>query len=162
MPASMLPAYTAPRWPKVCNRSVKDLRADALDRRLRRRVNVDHVDGIGLVKGAREIVHQRLRPGVAMRLEENMNAAVAARPRGGQSRANLGGMMAVIVDHGDAALSAAHLEPAVHATETRQSLADGFDAGSRAPSAMATAAVALLTLCAPGTCSWKHPRSRPS
>ena len=79
------------------------LRRDAFDGLLRCGINIQQMHRIGLMKCAREIVHQRLRAGVAMGLEQHVDAAIAAGARGGQSRANLGGMMTVIVDDGDAA-----------------------------------------------------------
>ena len=52
---------------------------------------------------------------------------IPARAGGGESGANLRGMMAVIVDHGHAALRAAHLKSPVDATESCQRLANRLD-----------------------------------
>ena len=43
-----------------------------------------------------------------------------------QRRTDFGRMMAVVVDHGDAALGAAHLKAPVHATEFGQGFANLF------------------------------------
>ena len=141
-------------------RSTSACGCDALDRRFRRRVDIEHVHAIGLMKGAREIVHQRLRARVAVRLEQHVNASKAAGARGRERGANLGGVMAVVVDHGDAALRAAHLKAAVHAAEMPPALRESSRRECRVPAPTATAAVAFSTLCAPGTCRRKQPRSR--
>ena len=64
---------------------------------------------------------------------------------GGQRRADLRGMVAVIVDDRDAALLPALLKSPVHAGKFRQSLANQVGRISNS-SAMAMAAVAFSTL----------------
>ncbi len=59
-----------------------------------------------------------------MRLEHDVNMPVAAFARGGQGGANLGGMVAVVVDDGHAARLAAKLKAAVHAPEMADALGD--------------------------------------
>ena len=56
-----------------------------------------------------------------------MNALKVAELRGGQRGANLGGMMAVIVDHRDAARLPAHLKPAIDAGIAGNGLANRFE-----------------------------------
>src|SRR5579872_6852598 len=79
---------------------------------------------IGLMEGAREIIHQRLRARVAMGLKQHVDALKTAGAGGGESGADFRWVMSVIVDHGDAALCAAHLKAAVDATEFSQRLAN--------------------------------------
>ena len=70
-----------------------------------RGINLGDHKNIGLIERAAEIVPEILRPRVAMRLKEHEQALVAAAARGFERRANLRGMMAVIVDQRDAANS---------------------------------------------------------
>src|SRR5271168_3288522 len=79
------------------------------------------------MKYAREIVHQGVRAGVAVRLEQHVNVSEAAGARGGQGRPDFGGMMAVIVDHGYAPFGAAYLKAAVDAAEPGQAFTNRFD-----------------------------------
>ena len=55
--------------PKGAKPFHQGLGVDAFDGRLGGRVNIQHVDRVGLMKCAREIVHQRFRSGVAVRLK---------------------------------------------------------------------------------------------
>ena len=59
-----------------------------------------------------------------MRLEEHQNPPIAAQPSRFQRGANLGRVMAVIVDHRHPSLDAADLKTPVDAGEGRQRLAD--------------------------------------
>src|SRR5579862_6695744 len=97
----------------------------AFDRRFRRGVDVHEIYGIGLMEGAREIVHQGRGAGVAMRLEEHVNVAETAGAGGGERRSDFSGMVAVIVDHGDARDGAAHLKAAVDSGESGEGFANG-------------------------------------
>src|ERR1700677_3625933 len=99
--------------PEIPNAFSQCLAGDPLDGRFRRGVDIQHVDYVGLVKALRELVHQMLRARVAVRLEHSVNAAKLAELRGGECSPNLSGMMAVVVDHGDAAGLATHLKAAV-------------------------------------------------
>src|SRR6266481_8294056 len=49
---------------------------DSVDRRFARAVNVSHQQHIGVIESTGELVHQIIRPRVAMRLEENDDATV--------------------------------------------------------------------------------------
>src|SRR5215471_21232676 len=62
-----------------------------------------------------------------MRLEDHMNAAVSTLPGGGEGGADLGGMVAVIVDHRDSVHPTFELEATVYAGKVRQTLADLVD-----------------------------------
>src|ERR1035437_10917464 len=57
------------------------LRRHAFDRLFLGRVNIHQMDRIGLVKGARKLVHQRVCPRIAVGLEQHVNPLVLARPR---------------------------------------------------------------------------------
>jgi hypothetical protein len=65
----------------------------------------------------RELVQKIERARVPVRLKDDMDALVAALAGGGQGGANLGGVVAVVVHHGDAARLAALLEAAVDAAK---------------------------------------------
>jgi hypothetical protein len=101
------------------------LGGDALDGFFRGGVDIHHENRVGLVKGARELVHQMERAGEAMGLEEHVDAAETAHAGAIQGRADFGGMVAVVVDDGDAALDAAHLKAAIDAVESGKGVADG-------------------------------------
>ena len=69
------------------------------------------------MEGVGEFVHQQLRPGVAMRLEDHVDLAITALPGCGQRGANLGGMMSVVVKHTHPGGLATPLETAFHSPE---------------------------------------------
>src|SRR6267154_1986911 len=71
------------------------------DGRLAGGVNVGDNQNVGLVERAREFIPEMLRAGIAVRLEEHQEAIELADARGFQGGANLRGMMAVVVDHGN-------------------------------------------------------------
>ena len=83
--------------------------------------------GIGIAERGGEFIEQQLRARVAVRLKDDVDLAEAALPRRRQRGANLGGMMAVVVDHGDAVGAALELEAAIHAVEVGQAFADLVD-----------------------------------
>ncbi len=78
------------------------LSADAGKRRFARRVNVGHDDAVGVIESAPELAPQRLGPRIAMRLKHGQNAITSGGFRGRERRANLGGMMRVIVHEQEA------------------------------------------------------------
>ena len=55
------------------------------------------------VKRAGELIQKIKSTRVPVGLEDDVDLAVAALAGGGEGGANLGGMVAVVVDHGDAA-----------------------------------------------------------
>ena len=65
-------------------------------------VDVRHHQNVRLIKRAAKIFPEVLRARVAVRLEEDQQALVIAAARGVERGANFGGMMAVVVDQGDA------------------------------------------------------------
>src|SRR5713101_785421 len=74
---------------------------DAGDSRLAGGVNVGEHQHVSLIKGAAEFVPQMLRARVTVRLEEQQQAIELANARGFERGADFGGVMAVIVDHGN-------------------------------------------------------------
>src|SRR5215471_7626103 len=85
---------------------------DAGNRRFPRRIDVHHQQHVRLVEGGEELLTQVERARVAMRLEHGHYTTVEPRLGGGEGRANLGGMVAVVVDHRDASHRAPDLEAA--------------------------------------------------
>ena len=62
-----------------------------------------------------------------MGLEDDVNSAEAALPSGGQGRADLGGVMAIVVDNADVSDFALELEAAIDAAEILERAANGVD-----------------------------------
>jgi len=93
--------------------------ADSFDGRFAGGIDVEHRHGVGVAKGGGEIAQQQLRAGVAVRLEDDVNAAEAALPRRCQGGTNFRGMVPVVIDDGDTVDPALELEAAVHAAEIR-------------------------------------------
>ena len=79
---------------------------------------------VGLIEGAREIVPEMLRAGVAMRLEQHEQAIEFAAARGFERGANFRGMMAVIVHDRDVVHRAFNVEAAADAGKFRQAFAN--------------------------------------
>ncbi len=100
------------------------LAGDAFDRRLARGVNIGHEDRGGIVKRAAELVLQRLRPRVAVRLKHDDDALAAGVLRGGERRADFARMMRVIVDHHVAIGAELDLEPPARAAKRLERLRD--------------------------------------
>ena len=84
---------------------------DAGNGLLARGIDVREHQHVGLIEGAAEIVPKVLRARVAVRLEEHQQALEMAAARGFERGANLGGVVAVIVDQRDAADDALDLKP---------------------------------------------------
>src|SRR5437764_2008664 len=97
---------------------------DAGNRRLARWIDVHDDQHVGLVERGEELLTEVPRPGVAVRLEHRDDPAVEPGLGGGEGRADLGGVMAVVVDHGHARRRATDLESALHAGEAGQRLGD--------------------------------------
>src|ERR1035437_5875968 len=81
-------------------------RRDPRDGFLRGRVNIHDKHAIGLVERARELFHEVKRPREPVWLKQHVDAPEAAQPGAVERGADLGGMVAVIVDDRDAALPA--------------------------------------------------------
>src|SRR5215831_3535387 len=87
-------------------------------------INIQDENAIRIAESGAEFFQQIARTGVAMGLENDVDAPEAALPRGGQSGADFRGMVSVIVNHAYSGSMPAQLEAAVHATEIFESLAN--------------------------------------
>ena len=100
------------------------LARDPGNRSLARRIDIRQNENIGLIERAAEFIPEMLRACIAMRLEKN-EQAVELAPAGRLERgANLGRVMAVIVDHGDVVHDPLDVEPAPDAGKMREPFAD--------------------------------------
>src|SRR5581483_9017623 len=87
-------------------------------------VDIQHEHGVCSAEGGAELLHERLGAGVAMRLEDRVDAAVTALARGGKSGADFSGVMGVVVNDSDAAHLSLNVEAAVHAAKALQGCAN--------------------------------------
>src|SRR5713101_3390054 len=94
------------------------------DSRLAGGVNVGEHQHVGLIKGAAEFVPQMLRARVTVRLEEQPQAIELANTRGFERGADFGGVMAVIVDHGNVVDRAFNVEAPADSREFAEAIAD--------------------------------------
>src|SRR5262249_49473607 len=124
---------------------------DTVNRILTRRIDVEDQHNVRKVESASEIVEEVQRSCVAMRLKDCKNPSEISAFGCAQRRANLGGMMCVIVDY-SYAIARLDLEPAIDAVETFESARNQM-ASTPMSRAAANAAVAFKTLCIPGTSS---------
>src|SRR5947208_3428205 len=97
---------------------------DALNRRLAGRIDLGDHDRIGIVEAGAEFLEQRLQAGEAVRLHHGNDLAVGGFTRRFKDGGYLDGVMAVIVDHGDAVPLAGPGEAPLDAAEARDRLAD--------------------------------------
>src|SRR5262249_31535992 len=102
----------------------KRLSRDSLDRLLAGGVDVQHDQRIGICEGRGEFIHQVASPGVAMRLEDDVNLEVSALARSSQRGTNFRWVMCVIVDDGYADSLTAKLETTVNAAESLKRFTD--------------------------------------
>jgi hypothetical protein len=93
------------------------LRRDAGNRFFAGGVNIQELDGRGVIEGVHELIHQIASARVAMRLENDVHCRIAAVASGAKSRANLRGVMSVVVDDRNAVGAAFDLESPVHPAE---------------------------------------------
>ena len=98
--------------------SGEQLRRHAGNRLLAGRVDGKHDHRIGVSKRASEFLQKIKSSGVPVRLEDNVDAPMPACARRSQRGANLRGVVAVIVHHGNAARLAALLKAAIDAAES--------------------------------------------
>ena len=105
----------------------------ARQRILARRVDVGEHDLVGGGQRVAELAHQVARAAVAMRLERHDDARRLRRASGRQHRGDLGGMMAVVVDHANAVDLADSAESAAPLPEIPPSRLRMRSKGSRAP-----------------------------
>src|SRR5437667_165332 len=106
------------------SRTVHDVGRDTGTGLLTRCVDVQDDEDVGLVEGGEELLAQVMSARIPMRLKYGDEPTLEASLGGGQRRADLGGMVTVIVDDGHAARLAAYLEASLHAGETGQRLLD--------------------------------------
>ena len=97
---------------------------DAFDRRLAGRINLGNNNRVGIVETSAEFLEQRLQPGEAVRLHHGDDLAVGRFTRRFKDGRDLDGVVAVIVDHGDAVPFAGPGEAPLDAAEARDRLAD--------------------------------------
>lgn len=95
----------------------EDLAGDAGEGRFAGGVDGDEFDGVGVAESGGEVVKEVAGARVAVWLEEDVDAPVAKFAGGGKGGADFGGVVAVVVDDGDAAGGAFVLEAAVDAAE---------------------------------------------
>src|SRR6266850_1555717 len=93
---------------------------DAGDRRFAGRVDVHHDQYVSQVEGREELLAQVQGPSVPVWLEHRHDPTVEPGLGGGQGRPDLGGMMAVVVDHRDAAGAPEDLKAALDTRESSQ------------------------------------------
>src|SRR5437899_5817961 len=97
---------------------------DALDRRLACWIDLGDHDRIGVVEAGAELLKQRLQAGETVRLNHGDDLAVGGFTRRFKDGRDLNGVMAVIVDHGDAVPLPGPGEATLDATESCNRLAD--------------------------------------
>src|SRR5687768_8895905 len=88
------------------------LGSDAGDGWLSRTVDVHEKQHVRLVEGGQELLAQMHGACVPVRLEHGDDPAIEPGLGGGKGRADLGGVMAVVVHHGDTPRATENLEPA--------------------------------------------------
>ena len=96
------------------------LSADARNRRLPCRVDIGEEQQIGRCKARTELLAQKLRPRVAMRLKDADEACGVRRTRCRQRHGDLRRMVRIVVHHPDTALFALRLEAALCPVEARK------------------------------------------
>ena len=96
--SSRSPTARTMRWPWARKALDQRVGIDAFDRLLAGGIDRRHEHHVGVVEGVLELVHQRLQPGVAVRLHDRDHAPLGAFARCREHRADLGRMMGVIVD----------------------------------------------------------------
>src|ERR1700733_9373055 len=79
-----------------------------------------------------ELVHERLRAGITVRLKYDVDLAKTALPRSRQRRPDFRGMMAVIVDHAYTVNRPSQLETTIHSAEVFKSRSNLLDADVKA------------------------------
>src|SRR5262249_419194 len=103
--------------PSPAERLVERLRRDPVAPLLAGRVDVGQHDRVGIVERFQEVHEQIVGAAEAMRLEGDHEAAREAFPCRAERRADLLGMVAVVVDDEDVVLVALHLEAAMDTPE---------------------------------------------
>ncbi len=102
---------------RALNALRQPLRRHARNRLLAGRVNGQHDHGVGVCKRADKLLQKISGARVPVRLKDHVDLAARAGARRLQRGANLGGVVAVIIDNGHAARLAALLEAPVDAAK---------------------------------------------
>src|SRR5215475_10090937 len=108
----------------VPNAIPENFAGDARDCRLAGRVNLEQLQGVGILEGGREVVHQIAGAGVAVWLKDHMHPFETTLAGGFEGGPNLGGMMPVIVDHANAGSFSPQLKATIDATKILQTCAN--------------------------------------
>src|SRR6266481_479983 len=108
----------------IANGGRKSFAGHAGDGRFAGGVDVQQRKDVGLIEGAAEIVPKMLGARVAMGLKEHQQSIELAAAGGFERGTNLGGVMAVIVDHGDVIDYALDVEAAAHSGKLDEAFAD--------------------------------------
>ena len=95
----------------------QQFRSDAGKRLFAGSVDRQHEYAVRVGERSAKLVEQVAGAAIAMRLEDNVNASMTAFARGGKCSANLGGVVAVVVDHGNAARLSANLKTPINAAK---------------------------------------------
>src|SRR5579884_491050 len=103
-------------------------RRHILDGLLRGGVDIEHENVVRLMEGSSKVVQKRLGARVSMWLKQGDDAREVTLPGGRERRPDLGWVMAVVVDDGDAAGLPALLKSPIDAGVVLQRFANGFDA----------------------------------
>src|SRR3989454_1151736 len=98
------------------------LAGDPRNRRLAGRVDIGQHEHVGLVECAAKLIPEKFGARIAMRLEKNQQPVELATPCGVERRANLRGVVAIIVNQRDAVDGALDVEAAAHAGEFTKAL----------------------------------------
>ena len=96
----------------------------AFDRRFAGRIDVRDDHRVGVVEAGAELLEQRRKPRIAMRLHHGDHLALGRFARGLEHGGDLHRMVAVVVDDGDAVPGAGAGEAPPHAAETCERAAD--------------------------------------
>jgi hypothetical protein len=94
---------------------------------LARGINIQYEQRVGVREGGGELIHQVASSGVAVRLKDHVNLAIAALSGRRERCANLGGMVAIVVDDCDTSNLAAQLETPVDSAKVFKRLANVRD-----------------------------------
>src|SRR6266853_6578977 len=94
------------------------------DWRFASRVDVEQHENVRLIKSAAEFVPKVPGAGVAMRLKQHQQPIELAAAGGFEGGADLGRVMAVVIDHGDVIDDALDVKTAAHASKIDKAFAD--------------------------------------
>src|SRR2546422_568737 len=108
----------------LANGARKRLARHSRDWRFAGRVDVEQHENVRLIKSATEFVPKVLRAGVAMGLKEHEQAIELAAACRFERGANRGGVMTIIIDHGDVIDDTLDVKAAAHPSKLDEAFAD--------------------------------------